>query len=281
MTPNRTPKEVREYQTPAHGVFFTVERTLFKGRSRYQKIELIQNASFGRVLLLDGLVQTTDKDEFFYHEMLVHPALALHPAPRNVLIIGGGDGGALREVLRHPVRKAWLCEIDGRVIEVCRRYYPWLRRDLADPRAELVVADGNDFIASTGDRFDVVLVDSSDPVGPSTVLHEKAFYARLKGLLKPNGIIAAQAGALLYHQDQHRRKYRFLKTMFRQAAFYLCPVPTYPGGMWCFVYLSDAVPPLKSKRRAIPSGLKYYNAEIHEAAFALPNFFLKTLGRLR
>jgi spermidine synthase len=143
---------------------------LYKGKSKFQKIELIQNKAFGRVLLLDGLVQTTDADEFFYHEMLVHPALPLHRAAREVLIIGGGDGGALREVLRHKVRKARLCEIDGQVIDVCRKYYPWLRRDFADPRAELIVADGNEFISSTKKRFDVILVDSSGPVGPSTVL---------------------------------------------------------------------------------------------------------------
>jgi spermidine synthase len=271
-------KEARELQTPTQGIFFQVEKTLYKGRSRFQKIELIQNKAFGRVLLLDGLVQTTDADEFFYHEMLVHPAMTLHRAARDVLIIGGGDGGALREVLRHKVRKAWLCEIDGQVIEVCRKYYPWLRRDFADPRAELIVADGNEFIASTKDRFDVILVDSSDPVGPSTVLHAKAFYAKLKGLLKPGGIIVAQAGALLYHQDQHRRKYRFLKSMFRHANFFLCPVPTYPGGTWCFVYLSDDVDPLSTKLGKVLPGLKYYNPDIHRAAFALPTFFRKSLG---
>ncbi len=272
-------KEARENQTPWHGIFFKVERTLYRGRSRFQKIELVSNRTFGRVLLLDGLVQTTDADEFFYHEMLVHPALSLHRRPLDILIIGGGDGGALREVLRHPVRKARLCEIDGQVIQVCRRFYPWLKRDLADPRAELIVADGDAYIRSTKDRFDVVLVDSSDPVGPSTVLHGKAFYSALKAILKPGGIIAAQAGSLLYHQEQHRAKYRFLKTMFRHAAFYLCPVPTYPGGTWCFVYLSDDVPPLAPRRKKPAPGLKHYNPEIHEAAFALPTFFKESLGR--
>jgi spermidine synthase len=271
-------KEAREDQTPWHGIFFKVERTLYRGRSPFQKIELVRNKAFGRVLFLDGLVQTTDADEFFYHEMLVHPALSLHRRPLDVLIIGGGDGGALREVLRHPVRKAWLCEIDGQVIEVCKRHYPWLRRDFADPRAELIVADGNAFIRSTRDRFDVILVDSSDPVGPSTVLHSRAFYAALKAILKPGGIIAAQAGSLLYHQDQHRAKYRFLKTMFRHADFYLCPVPTYPGGTWCFVYLSDDVAPLGPKRKKPAAGLRYYNPAIHEAAFALPNFLRTAIG---
>ncbi len=270
--------EAREWQTPSHGIFFKVRKTLYRGRSKFQKIELVDNEAFGRILLLDGLVQTTDRDEFFYHEMLVHPALTLHPRPKDVLIIGGGDGGALREVLRHKVRKGWLCEIDGRVIDVCKRHYPWLRKDFEDPRAELVVADGNEFIRSTKDRFDVILVDSSDPVGPSTILHQKAFYASLKAILRPGGIIAAQAGALLYHQDQHREKYRFLKTMFRQTRFYLCPVPTYPGGMWCFVFLSEDLDPLAPGLRKPVGGLKYYNPEIHRAAFALPNFLKTALG---
>ena len=271
-------KEAREFQTPSQGIFFKVRKTLYRGKSTFQRIELVENEAFGRVLLLDGLVQTTDADEFFYHEMLVHPALTLHPAARDVLIVGGGDGGALREVLRHKVRRARLCEIDGQVIDVCRKHYPWLRKDFADPRAVLTVADGNAFIAETEERYDVILVDSSDPVGPSTVLHAKAFYARLKGLLKLGGIIAAQAGALLYHQAEHRRKYRFLKPMFRHAAFYTCPVPTYPGGTWCFVYLSDAVDPLPKKTAKPRPGLKYYNPEIHRAAFALPTFMRRSLG---
>jgi spermidine synthase len=275
---NAAGREVREYHTPSHGIFFKTAKTLYRGKSKFQRIELVQNAEFGRVLLLDGLVQTTEKDEFFYHEMLVHPALTLHPAPRRVLIIGGGDGGALREVLRHRVAKAFLVEIDGKVIEVCRAWYPWLGRDFDDPRAELVVADGDAFIRATAERFDVILVDSSDPVGPSIVLHRKPFYARLKGLLRPGGIIAAQAGALLYYQDQHRAKYRFLKTMFRQARFYTCPVPTYPGGTWCFLFLSDAVDPLKARPRTIPRGLKHFNPEVLRAAFALPEFFKRTVG---
>jgi spermidine synthase len=272
----RRPLEFREDQTPTSGIFFKARRSLYRGRSRFQRIEVFENDAFGRVLFLDGLVQTTEKDEFFYHEMLVHPALLRHPRPRRVLIIGGGDGGALREVLRHPVEKATLVEIDGRVIEVCKEHFGWLRPALRGGRAEIVVDDGNVFLNRTRDRFDVILVDSSDPVGPSTVLHQKAFYERVKRRLSPGGIAAAQAGALLYHLDSHRRKNAFLRTLFRHAHFYIGPVPTYPGGMWCYVFCSDRILPLGRLRRA-PAGLRYYNPEVHRAAFALPNLLAEKL----
>ena len=182
---NAKKTEAREYQTGASGIFFTVKDVLYEGQSKFQRIEIIRNKDYGRVLLLDGLVQTTERDEFYYHEMLVHPALCSHARPAKVLIIGGGDGGALREVLKHPVRKAWLVEIDGHVVEACREHFPWLRATFRDPRAELIVADGNVFIDKVRERFDVILVDSSDPVGPSTVLHQEAFYRKLKAKLNP------------------------------------------------------------------------------------------------
>jgi spermidine synthase len=275
LNKNRT--EARELQTPTAGIFFTVRRVLHRSRSAFQTIEIIDNATYGRVLLLDGLVQTTERDEFYYHEMLVHPALASHPRPQNVLIIGGGDGGALREVLKHPVRRAWLVEIDGEVIHACEKHFPWLRPALRDPRAELVVADGDKFIAETRERFDVILVDSSDPVGPSTVLHQAAFFRKLKARLKPGGTIAAQAGSLMLHMDSHRRKAAFLKTIFRYPLFYVGPVPTYPVGMWCYNFLSDRVDPRRQRKLRVPRGLKYYDPDVHRAAFALPAFLKKAL----
>jgi spermidine synthase len=275
---NAKKTEAREYQTGASGVFFTVKDVLYEGRSKYQRIEIIRNKDYGRVLLLDGLVQTTERDEFYYHEMLVHPALACHPRPSKVLIIGGGDGGALRETLKHPVVKAWLVEIDGRVIEACRRHFPWLKAALKDPRAELAVADGNVFIEEVREKFDVILVDSSDPVGPSTVLHEEAFYRKLKARLNPGGIIAAQAGSLMLHLDSHALKSAFLRKLFRRTGLYLGPVPTYPVGTWCYDFLSDSIDPLAPRRLRIPKGLRFYNAEVHRAAFALPNFLRDRLA---
>ena len=271
---NKDRTEAREYQTPTSGVFFKVNKVLCDRRSKFQKIEIIENKEYGRVLLLDGLVQTTEKDEFFYHEMLVHPAMASHGRPKRVLIIGGGDGGALREVLRYPVERAWLCEIDGQVIEACRKHFAWLGPAFKDGRAELVIGDGNMFIRKTKEKFDVVLVDSSDPVGPSTILHSRAFYEKLKTRLAPGGIIAAQAGSQVLHLEEHREKSLFLKKLFKHASFYLGPVPTYPVGMWCYNFLSDSVDPLAKRQLRVPGGLKYYNPGIHRAAFALPNFLV-------
>ncbi|MCJ7643853.1 MAG: polyamine aminopropyltransferase [Candidatus Aminicenantes bacterium] len=275
---NKDRTEVREYQTPTSGVFFGVKKVLYDKRSKFQKIEIIENKEYGRVLLLDGLVQTTEKDEFFYHEMLVHPAMASHKRPKKVLIIGGGDGGALREALRYPVERAWLCEIDGQVIEACRKHFDWLKPAFKDGRAELVIGDGNMFIRKTKEKFDVILVDSSDPVGPSTILHSRVFYEKLKTHLAPGGIVAAQAGSQILHLEEHREKSLFLKKLFKHASFYLGPVPTYPVGMWCYNFLSDSVDPLAKRQLRVPGGLKYYNPGIHRAAFALPNFFVDKIG---
>ncbi len=274
---NRNKTEAREYQTPSSGIFFKVDKVLHEKSSSYQKIEIILNPYFGKVLLLDGLVQTTERDEFYYHEMLVHPALAAHPKPRQVLIIGGGDGGALREVLKHPVAGALMVEIDSEVVEACRDQFGWIREPLRDTRAELVIADGNVFVGETEREFDVIIVDSSDPVGPSTVLHQENFYRKLKARLKPGGIIAAQAGSLMLHLDSHKRKGPFLRRHFRHSGIYIGPTPTYPVGAWCYDFLSDTVDPLEGRKLRIPEGLRYYNEEIHRAAFSLPNFLLEKL----
>jgi spermidine synthase len=265
-------RDIREYHTPSSGLFFKPRRRLLSTRTRFQKMEIYETDSFGRVLLLDGLVQTTERDEFFYHEMLVHPAMSIHGRPEQVLIIGGGDGGALREVLRYGVKRASLVEIDAAVIEACRKYFPGLACSFEDPRALVKIADGNDFIRNSGESFDVVLVDSSDPVGPSAVLHERGFFASLKKRLRPGGIIAAQAGSPLFHLDHLRRKAAFLKKLFRFAAYYLGPAPTYPGGFWCYAFLSDEVDPATAAAPSLPPGLRYFNLEIARAALALPEF---------
>ena len=265
-------RDIREYHTPTSGVFFTARRRLLSVKTRFQKMEVYETDSFGRILLLDGLVQTTERDEFFYHEMLVHPAMTAHPRPENVLIVGGGDGGALREVLRYGVKRATLVEIDAAVIAACRKYFPGLASSFGDRRAVVKVADGNDFIREDGENFDVIFVDSSDPVGPSAILHQRRFFAALKKRLNSGGIIAAQAGSPLFHLEYLKRKAAFLRQTFRFADYYLGPAPTYPGGFWCYAFLSDAVDPLEPVERIPPRGLKYFNPDIRRAAFALPEF---------
>ncbi len=264
--------EIREFHTPSSGLFFRARRRLVRERTPFQKVEVYETDSFGRVLLLDGLVQTTERDEYFYHEMLVHPAMISHPRPKEILIIGGGDGGALREVLRYPVKSAVLVEIDARVIEVCRKHFPGLAASFSDRRAEVAVEDGNRFIRQTDRRFDIIVVDSSDPVGPSAILHQRNFFAALKKCLRPGGIIVSQAGAPLFQREHLLEKRRFLRRLFNSAIYYFGPAPTYPGGLWCYAFLSDRFDPSLVHRRRPPKKLRFFNLDVHRAAFALPEF---------
>jgi len=272
-------EEEREYHSPSSGIFFEVKRRLFSGASPFQKIEVIENEAYGKILLLDGLVQTTEKDEFYYHEMIVHPALLSHPLPKNCLIIGGGDGGTLREILRHTsVESVSLVEIDQMVIEVCQKYFRWLDDSLTDERAEIVIADGNVFLDDKESRYDIVLIDSSEPLGPSSVLHGKEFYQKLKRSLNPGGIVVAQTGSPFFHLEFLKKTADMLKTLFPIVRFYLGPVPTYPGGTWSYVYLSESRDPFEVRDATLP-GLKYYTQSLHRAAFALPCFLKDILGQ--
>jgi spermidine synthase len=270
--------EAREYQTETSGLFFKIRKLLKSGSSEYQRIDVFENPDWGKVLLLDGLVQTTERDEYYYHEMLVHPAFIVHPEPKNVLIIGGGDGGVLREVLRYPVKKAVLVEIDEQVIQAASTHFPWLKPSLEDSRARLIVQDGRAFVEQTEDRFDVVIIDSSEPIGPSSPLHEKEFYERLKSRMNPGGIVTAQVASPFFQMDQIEKKHFFFKDLFKVARFYLGTVPTYPGGSWCYIFLSDSEDPMDIKRDPVP-GLKVFNVETYRAAFALPNFMLDVLKK--
>lgn len=270
--------ESREYHTPSSGIFFKAKRLLYKQKSAYQEIEVIENEYFGKVLLLDGLVQTTERDEFFYHEILVHPGFMVHPNPQRILIIGGGDGGVLREALRYPVEGVVLVEIDPQMIEVSKRYFPWLSPALEDGRAELVIEDGKNFLKGTDKTFDIIFVDSSDPVGPSVVLHDKDFYEIVKKRLNFEGIVVAQVGSPFFNLDSIVERGGFLKEIFRIVRFYVGTVPTYPGGSWCYVFLSDEIEPFSVRRRA-PEGLKYFNLDVYEAVFALPNFMKTRLDK--
>lgn len=270
--------EVKEYHTRSSGIFFKKKRVLHEEKSNYQKIEVIENEHFGKVLLLDGLVQTTEKDEFFYHEMLVHPALVTHPSPREILIIGGGDGGGLKEILRYQIDHVYLVEIDPSVVEVSKKYFPWLSSSLKDKRSELLIADGREFLRETDKKFDIVIVDSSDPVGPSITLHEEGFYKEIKKVLNPEAIVVSQAGSPFYHLESIVKKDIFLRKQFEFVSFYSGLVPTYPGGSWCFAFLSDRIEPFAIRRNP-PPGLTYFNLEIHKAAFALPELLRAILDK--
>lgn len=269
-------REKREYHTDNCGLFFEIKSVLYAQNSKFQRIEVVENEYFGRILFLDGLVQTTERDEYFYHEMLVHPAFLTHPQPRRVLVIGGGDGGVVKEVLRYPVEKVDFVEIDEEVIRVCQKYFPWLKKVLQDKRVELVLTDGFEFIQQAKESYDIILVDSSEPVGPSVSLHEKKFYQRLRDNLSQPGIVVAQMGSPFFHQDELFRKFEFLRTIFKKVFFYTGPVPTYPAGEWSYAFLSETIDPTQILREP-PGGLKFYNRQAHQRAFLLP----KPLEKLR
>jgi spermidine synthase len=265
------PLERREYHSPSTGIFFNVKSSLYKDKSVYQTIEVFDNEYFGRVLLLDGLVQTTERDEFFYHETLAHPPLVVHPDPKDCLIIGGGDGGLLKEILRYPILRVLMLEIDPVVIDVSKMYFPWLEPAMQDRRVKLIIRDGGDYLKQEEKKFDIIYIDSSEPVGPSLSLNEKNFYLDLKNSLNENGIAAVQVGSPFYHSAFIKEKALCLREIFKIVKFYTAPAPTYPGGCWSFAFLSDGTFPSEIKRDP-PPDLNYYDLEIHEAAFALPKF---------
>ncbi len=265
-----------EKHSPYHGLFFFAKKILHEEKTPFQKIEVIENEFFGKILLIDDLVQTTEKDEFFYHEMLVHPAFVSHPSPQQILIIGGGDGGALREVLHYKIKKVNLVEIDKKVIEISKKFFPNLSSSFEDKRVKIVIANGAEYIKSLDERFDIIIVDSSDPVGPSKALFGEDFYNSLKKIINENGVIVSQTGSPFYHQNIIKKLNKCFKEIYKTVKFYISPVPTYPSGIWSFVYLSENVNPLELKRQP-PPNLKYYNKDIHFASFTLPNFIKELL----
>ena len=245
-------------------------------RSSFQKIDVYETVSFGKMLVHDDVIMVTEKDEAHYHEMIVHVALNTHPRPERVLVIGGGDGGTMREVMRHPeVRSAHLCEIDGEVVRVCRRHFPDLTQSFDDPRVELFFEDGAEFIRTHRDYYDVIIVDSSDPVGPAEVLFRREFYQGMHDALRPEGIAVTQSESFQYHAPVIAKVAAFSREIFPVYRYYYATVPTYPSGLIGFSFCSkkyDPIADFDERRAAMLKGLTYYNAGIHRASFALPEF---------
>ena len=253
-----------------------IQDILFDGRSAFQRIQIASSPMFGRMLILDDAVQTTERDEYTYHEMLAHLPLLTHPAPRRVLIIGGGDGGTLEETLKHPIEHAALVEIDQDVVTVSRRFLPGISGGaFDDPRTSLVIADGIEFVRTASERFDVILVDSTDPKGPGLALFSPEFYAACTRVLAPDGLLVAQSGSLLYQRELTEMVSRHLQTAFPVVGTYWAAVPAYPGVLWGFSYGSLRHDPGRVKRTAISKRLttiptRLYSADTHAAALQLP-----------
>lgn len=268
-----------------HSQVFTVDAVLHRARSQFQDILVFENRLFGRVLVLDGIVQLTERDNAIYHEMIAHVPLMAHGSAKRVLIIGGGDGGALNEVLKHSVQHVVLVEIDGEVVELSKRFFPEVSGGaFEDPRATIIVGDGLEYVARAETTFDVVIVDSTDPIGPGEQLFEKAFYERCRKLLRPGGIIVVQSGAPFYNSQLLESVCQRLACSFDAVRPFLAPVPTYAGGMLALVAAGEsykAMRPstkiLRARFEQLQQNTSYYTPEVNRAAFALPPRF-RSLG---
>ncbi len=263
---------------------FEITQVLFRQRTEHQDLVIFETPTYGRVLALDNIIQVTEKDEFVYHEMMTHVPLLAHGRAKNVLIIGGGDGGILRETLKHKVARVTMVEIDRGVVNMCLRYMPSIPgRAFDDKRANLVIDDGANFVAMTKQRFDAIIVDSTDPMGPGEVLFTETFYRNCHRILAKGGVLVNQNGVPFMQGDEVTMTYRRRKASFNDVGYYVAAVPSYYGGFMTLGWASD-----NAKLRGVTlatlmrrfaaarlKGLRYYTPEIHRAAFALPAFAQK------
>ncbi|WP_298038922.1 polyamine aminopropyltransferase [uncultured Desulfuromonas sp.] len=261
------------------GIAMKVSKTLFSGKSEFQQLDIVETLEYGRMMLLDGLVMVTERDEFVYHDMIVHPALFTHPAPKKVLVIGGGDGGTIREIVKHPsVEEAVLCEIDGLVIDKSVELLPSMACEIdgSNPKVKLHVDDGIAYIREHRGEFDVILVDSTDPIGPAVGLFEEDFYRTVFAALKEDGIMVAQSESPFYHPEIQKKMYANLRSVFPIVEMYQAFIPTYPSGLWSFAFASKRHHPVRDfdRERAAKRGFRtrYYNEDLHLGAFMLPTF---------
>lgn len=268
---------IEEYQ-PGFGLSMRIEKILHMEESRYQHIAVFSTLSHGTVLVLDGCVMTTEKDEFYYHEILVHPAMRVAEHPKRALIIGGGDGGTAREVLKYEtVERVDMVEIDERVVEVSRKYLPGLSISLGDPRLTLMIGDGVKHVAECRETYDVILVDSTDPKGPAVALISEPFYRNCVRIMAEGGTFAAQTESPFYHADSMRSIYRNLRREFPRVYPYFAPVPTY-GGYWSYCLATKGRDPAVSGSQHPVTGLRYYNDSVHGALFHLPEAYKHLVG---
>ena len=273
---------------PGYGQRFSMDKMLHEVRTEHQHLVIFENARMGRVMALDGVIQTTEADEFIYHEMLAHVPLFAHGAAKRVLIIGGGDGGMLREVCKHPeVEHVTMVEIDDTVVQMCKTFLPG-HSDGAydDARFTLVIDDGMNFVANTDQRFDVIISDTTDPIGPGEVLFSENFYQACHRCLNDGGILVTQNGTPFMQLDEVKTTAQRMRGLFADWHFYHAAVPTYIGGSMTFAWgakqaSSRQVPVEVLRERYQAAGVKtrYYNADIHVGAFALPQYVLEAIGK--
>jgi spermidine synthase len=262
-----------------------IDAVHYDSNTELQRIRVLENARFGRFMTLDGVVQTTEGDEFIYHEMMTHVPLLAHGAATRVLIVGGGDGGIAREVLRHAsVEHVTMVEIDAGVVEFCKQHLPSLSAGaFDDPRLNLVIADGAAFMRESDAQFDVIIVDSTDPIGPGEVLFTDTFYGHAQRRLRPDGILVTQNGVPFMQGDELTNTMRAFKALFGDATCYLSTIPTYAGGPMAMGWGTDgdartvALETLQERYAASGLACRYYTPEVHKAAFALPGYVVRLM----
>ncbi|XP_061638179.1 spermidine synthase isoform X1 [Phyllopteryx taeniolatus] len=270
---------------PGQATSLQVEEVLYHKKSKFQDVLVFKSKTYGNVLVLDGVIQCTERDEFAYQEMIANLPLYSHPCPRKVLIIGGGDGGVLREVVKNAhVESVVLCEIDKDVIDVSKKFLPGMAKGFFSPKLTLHVGDGFEFMKQNQDAFDIIITDSSDPVGPAESLFKESYYQLMKTALTKGGILCSQGECQWLHLDLIKEMQTFCKTLFPVVAYAYGTIPTYPSGQIGFMLCSKNPEthfrkPMKelSKSELESMNLKYYNTEIHKAAFVLPEFARKVL----
>jgi len=256
-----------------------VDKQLFSGASAFQRIDVFHSEEFGRFLTLDGYIMLTEKDEFIYHEMIVHPAMAVNPGIETVLVIGAGDGGVMRELSRYKtIKTVDVVEIDQMVIDVCKKYLPQTACGFDDPRVNVLIQDGLKYIRSVEDKYDLIIVDSTDPFGPGEGLFTREFYGNCYKALKEDGIMVNQHESPFYENDAiaMQRAHKRIVRCFPISRVYQAHIPTYSSGHWLFGFASKRYHPvgdLKEKEwNDLNLKTRYYNTKLHAGAFALPNY---------
>ncbi len=281
-------KQFRETLFDDYTQIFNVDKIYYENKTEHQHLIIFHNAKFGRVMILDGIVQTTERDEFIYHEMLAHVPILSHGSVKRVLIIGGGDGGMLREVLRHrSISEVVMVEIDATVIDISKKYLPnHAQGAFEDPRFRLVISDGAQFVKETRETFDIVITDSTDAIGPGKVLFSHAYYKNCQRCLKEGGILVTQNGVVFFQSDELRHSAESFRRIFQDWHFYAAAIPTYIGGIMAFGWATDntalrnmSLETLEVRYKSAQITTRYYTPSIHKAAFALPQYVLDIIEK--
>lgn len=265
---------LKENQISDPVLHYKFTKTLLNKKTPFQELTIIKSKTLGNMLLLDGIVQTTEKDEYVYHEMITHIPLFTHPNPKKVLVVGGGDGGTIREVLKHPsVEKAVLCEIDEEVIKASKEFLPTISCGLDNPKCEIFIGDGIKYVHEHKNEFDIIIIDSTDPFGAAEGLFGGSFYKEIYQALTAEGIFVAQTETPFYLPEVVKKVYNDAKTIFPITKLFMAAIPTYPSGYWSFTIGSKKLDPTVSNLSdTIDIETKYYTKALHKASFVLPKF---------